>query len=68
MKFAVVVTAGGSSARYGKNKLLEKIGGKEVILHSIEAFLSFNPSRIVVSASKEFAPVLKELLAENKAY
>ncbi len=65
MKFAVVVTAGGSSARYGKNKLLEKIGGKEVILHSIEAFLPFNPSRIVVSASKEFAPVLKELLAEN---
>ena len=65
MKFAVVVTAGGSSARYGKNKLLEKIDNKEVILHSIEAFLPFNPSQIVVSASKEFEPVLKELLNNN---
>ena len=37
MKFSVVITAGGSSARYGKNKLLEKINNKEVILHSIEA-------------------------------
>lgn len=65
MKFAVVVTAGGSSARYGKNKLLEKIDNKEVILHSIEAFLPFNPTQIVVSASKEFEPVLKELLNNN---
>ncbi len=65
MKFAVVVTAGGSSARYGKNKLLEKIDNKEVILHSIEAFLPFNPSQIIVSASKEFEPVLKELLNNN---
>ncbi len=65
MKFAVVVTAGGSSARYGKNKLLEKIDNKEVILHSIEAFLPFNPTQIVVSASKEFKPVLKELLNNN---
>ena len=65
MKFAVVVTAGGSSARYGKNKLLEKIDNKEVILHSIEAFLPFNPTQIVVSASKEFEPVLKQLLNNN---
>ncbi len=65
MKFAVVVTAGGSSARYGKNKLLEKINDKEVILHSIDAFLPFNPSEIVVSVSKDFEPGLKLLLKEN---
>ncbi len=62
MKFSVVVTAGGSSARYGKNKLLEKIDNKEVIIHSIEAFAPFNPSEIVVSVSKNFEPVLKSLL------
>lgn len=65
MKFAVVITAGGSSARYGKNKLLEKINDKEVILHSIEAFLPFEPCQIVVSASKDFEPILKELLNRN---
>ena len=65
MKFSVVITAGGSSARYGKNKLLEKINNKEVILHSIEAFLPFKPAEIIVSASKDFAPVLKQLLKEN---
>ena len=53
MKFSVIVTAGGSSSRYGKiNKLLEKINDKEVIVHSIEAFLPFNPCEIVVSASE----------------
>ncbi len=65
MKFSVVITAGGSSARYGKNKLLEKINNKEVILHSIEAFLPFNPAEIVVSSSKDFEPVLIQLLKEN---
>ncbi len=65
MKFSVVITAGGSSARYGKNKLLEKINNKEVILHSIEAFLPFYPAEIVVSSSKDFEPVLIQLLKEN---
>ena len=65
MKFSVVITAGGSSARYGINKLLEKINNKEVILHSIEAFLPFNPAEIVVSSSKDFEPVLIQLLKEN---
>lgn len=68
MKFAVVITAGGSSARYGKNKLLEKIGEKEVILHSIEAFFPFNPCEIVVSSSKDFEQELKELLKKNNLF
>lgn len=62
MKLSVIVTAGGTSSRYGKkNKLLEKINGKEVILHSIEAFLPFNPIEIVVSASESLEPIIKEL-------
>ena len=31
MKISVIVTAGGSSVRFGANKLLEKINGKEVL-------------------------------------
>lgn len=62
-KLAVIITAGGSSSRYGQtNKLLEKISGKEVIIHSIEAFLPLNPYEITVSASESLEPVIKELL------
>ena len=63
MKLSVIITAGGSSSRYGKtNKLLEKIHDKEVIIHSIEAFLPINPCEIIVSASESLEPVIKELL------
>lgn len=64
MKFSVIITAGGTSSRYGKmNKLLEKIKGKEVILHSIEAFLPFHPQEVVISASESLEPVITELTA-----
>lgn len=66
MKLSVIVTAGGSSRRYGSvNKLLEKIEGKEVILHSIEAFLPFEPLEIIVSASADFEAELRMLLDQN---
>ena len=62
-KLAVIITAGGSSTRYGKtNKLLEKIKDKEVIIRSIEAFLPLKPYEIIVSASESLEPVIKELL------
>lgn len=68
MEFSVIITAGGTSSRYGKmNKLLEKIKGKEVILHSIEAFLPFNPQEIIISASESLEPVIKELTAHMPA-
>ena len=66
MRFSAIVTAGGTSSRYGnKNKLLEKIDDKEVILHSIDAFLPFNPVEIIVSASESLEPVVKELTQNN---
>lgn len=62
MKLSVIITAGGTSSRYGnKNKLLEKINGKEVILHSIEAFLPFSVHEIIISASESLEPELKSL-------
>jgi len=63
MKLSVIITAGGSSSRYGQtNKLLEQIDGKEVIIHSIQAFLPFNPAEIVVSTSEELESDLIQLL------
>jgi 2-C-methyl-D-erythritol 4-phosphate cytidylyltransferase len=65
-KLSVIVTAGGSSSRYGKtNKLLEKIDEKEVIIRSIQAFLPYTsimPAEIIVSASESLESVIKDLL------
>lgn len=67
MSLSVIITAGGSSSRYGnKNKLLELINGKEVILHSIEAFLPLNPVEIIVSASESLETELLGLVSHIK--
>jgi len=57
MTISVIITAGGSSSRFGKNKLLEKIGDKTVIEQAIEAFCGFN--EIIVSANDETAKYIK---------
>lgn len=67
MSLSVIITAGGSSSRYGnKNKLLELINGKEVIVHSIEAFLPLNPVEIIVSASESLEAELVGLVSHIK--
>jgi 2-C-methyl-D-erythritol 4-phosphate cytidylyltransferase len=41
MKTYAIITAGGTSTRYGKtNKLLEKVNSKEIIRYTVEAFLN----------------------------
>ena len=48
----VIITAGGISSRFGnRNKLLEKIHGKEVIKYTVEAFEGTNVNEIIVSAN-----------------
>ena len=43
MKFSLIITAGGTSSRFGNtNKLLEKIKNKTVIEHTVSRFLEFN--------------------------
>ena len=38
-KINAIIPAGGTSSRFGnKNKLLEKINGKEVIKYTVDAF------------------------------
>lgn len=62
MKFSAIITAGGTSSRYGnKNKLLEKINGKEVIKYSAEIFLNHNKiDEVVICANKSIIPELEK--------
>ena len=52
-KFSVIITAGGSSSRYGKqNKLLEKIKNKTVIEETVNKFLCIsNIEKIIIPAN-----------------
>ena len=59
MKICAIITAGGTSSRFGKsNKLLEKINGKEVIKYTIEAFEKSNVDEIIICADKS---IIKDL-------
>lgn len=67
MKFSAIITAGGSSSRYGNtNKLLQKIHSKEVIKHTLDAFLSVDEiSEIVICANASIISELKKIF-ENQ--
>lgn len=67
MNFKAIITAGGSSNRFGnKNKLLEKVHSKEVIKHTVGAFLSVDEiSEIVICANLSIIDELKEIFKEE---
>lgn len=49
MGISLIITAGGTSSRFGnKNKLLEKIDSKTVIEHSIELFKNFEEIKEII--------------------
>lgn len=61
MTIKAIITAGGSSARFGNtNKLLEKINSKEIIKYTVEAFLK-HPEicEIIISANASIIDELK---------
>lgn len=53
MDIKAIITAGGSSSRFGKtNKLLEVIHSKSIIKHTVDAFLDVNEiNEIIISAN-----------------
>lgn len=60
MNFKVIITAGGNSTRFGNtNKLLEKINSKEVIRHTVEAFLNIHEIDEIVICSNSI--IMKDL-------
>ncbi|MBR6163119.1 2-C-methyl-D-erythritol 4-phosphate cytidylyltransferase [bacterium] len=59
MKISVIITAGGTSSRYGSNKLLEVVNGKTVLEHTVDVFLKRDDvSEIIIPAHKDLIPLL----------
>ena len=67
-KFSVIITAGGTSSRYGNtNKLLEKIFDKTVIEETVNKFLPFESVyEVIIPANKEFINEFKSILTDKK--
>ncbi|MDR1168037.1 MAG: 2-C-methyl-D-erythritol 4-phosphate cytidylyltransferase [Heliobacteriaceae bacterium] len=65
-KVNAIITAGGASSRFGsKNKLLEKIHGKEVIRWTAEAFERSNVNEIIICANPAIMEDLKKIFSKN---
>ena len=65
MKINAIITAGGTSSRFGnKNKLLEKVYGKEIIKYTIDAFETSNVDEIVVCSHVSIMDELKQLFKD----
>lgn len=67
-KFSLIITAGGTSSRYGnKNKLLEKINDKTVIEETVSKFIDFDEiDEIIISANSLIIEILQELFDSPK--
>jgi len=67
MNFKAIITAGGNSNRFGDtNKLLEKIHSKEVIRHTIDAFLNINEiDEIIICAHLSIIDELKQIFNDE---
>lgn len=62
MKFSAIITAGGTSSRFGNtNKLLEIIHGKEIIKHTVDAFINANFDEIIICANKSIIEILANI-------
>jgi 2-C-methyl-D-erythritol 4-phosphate cytidylyltransferase len=62
-KFSVIITAGGTSSRYGsKNKLLEEINGKTVLEETVSKFTDFEEiDEIIIPANVSIIEQIKEI-------
>lgn len=65
-KVNAIIPAGGTSSRFGnKNKLLEKINGKEVIKYTVEAFEASDVDEIIICANKAIIEELNRVFKES---
>ena len=67
-KYSAIITAGGSSQRFGNsNKLLEKIHSKEVIKYTVDAFLAVEEiGEIIICANASIIDYLKNIFCTPK--
>lgn len=67
MKFGVIITAGGTSSRFGNtNKLLEKINNKEIIKYTVEAFIQSEIEDIVICSNLSIIEILSKMFNQYK--
>ena len=66
--FSVIITAGGTSSRYGnKNKLLEYLDDKTVIEHTVSAFLEFNEiTEIIIPTNMSIKDEIESMLIDKR--
>lgn len=65
-KVNAIIPAGGTSSRFGnKNKLLEKINGKEVIKYTVEAFEASDIDEIIICANKTIIEELNRIFQNS---
>lgn len=65
-KINAIIPAGGTSSRFGnRNKLLEKINGKEVIKYTVQAFELSDVDKIIICANKSIIDELKEIFKNS---
>lgn len=67
-KFSLIITAGGTSSRYGNmNKLLEKINDKTVLEETVSKFIDFDEiDEIIISANSSIIEILQQLFNNTK--
>ena len=64
MRVSAIITAGGTSSRYGNtNKLLDKVNGKEIIKYTVEAFLKSEVDEIIICANSSIIEILSEFFS-----
>lgn len=67
MKINAIIPAGGNSSRFGsKNKLIEKINGKEVIRYTVEVFEQSNVDEIIICANPSIMDELNNIFKDFK--
>ena len=67
MNVSVILAAGGSSSRFGKDKLIEKINNEEVIIHTLKKFYNLsNINEIVIVTAKHLIEIIKDLTKDYK--
>ena len=67
MKINAIITAGGTSSRFGKtNKLLEKIHDKEIIKYTVESFDLPAIDRIIITANPMIIETLRTFFTDNR--
>ena len=65
MKVNAIIPAGGTSSRFGtKNKIIEKINGKEVIRYTVEVFEQSNVDEIIICANPVIMTELEHIFKD----